>query len=187
MGKIIVSEFVSLDGVMEAPGGEPGFRHGGWVMKYPDQAWLGYKLAEVRAHGALLIGRRTYESFAAAWPSRTGEFADKMNSMPKFVASTTLKKASWNNTTIINGDVAEAAARLKKEFAGDILVAGSRTLVNTLRSSGLVDEYRLLVFPVILGSGKRLFEEYPEAAALKLVEARKLGADTALLTYRPNN
>ena len=147
MGKIVVSEFVSLDGVMEAPGGEPSYRHTGWVAKFPDAGQFKYKLDEILAHEAHLLGRRTYESFAGAWPARTGPFADKINSMPKYVASTTLATADWNNTTVLKGDTATAVATLKQQLAGDILVAGSRTLVTTLRRNDLVDEYRLMVFP----------------------------------------
>jgi dihydrofolate reductase len=190
MGKIVVSEFVSLDGVMEAPGGEQGYQHSGWVARFPDSGQFKYKFEEVFAHEALLLGRRTYEGFAAAWPSRErdgelGEFAVKMNRMPKYVASTTLKKAEWNNSTVLKGDVAEAVSKLKKTLGGDILVAGSRTLVNSLKQHDLVDEYRLMVFPIILGSGMRLFDEAADATALALVDTRRLESGTMILTYRP--
>jgi dihydrofolate reductase len=185
MAKVVVSEFVSLDGVMQAPGGEPGYRHAGWVMKFPDPEQLKYKLAEVLAHEALLLGRKTYEGFAAAWPSRTGEFADKMNQMPKYVASTTLKNAEWSNSTVLPSNVSETVAKLKAQLGGDILVAGSRTLVNTLKQHDLIDEYRLMVFPIVLGSGMRLFDESEDAATLKLVDTRSLANGAVILTYRP--
>ena len=187
MAKLVVSEFVSLDGVMQAPGGEPGFKHSGWVMAFPAPDQLQYKLDEVLAHEALLIGRRTYEGFAAAWPSRTGEFADKMNGMPKYVASTTLKKVEWNNSTVLSGDVPAAVSGLKQELGGDILVAGSHTLVNTLKHHGLIDEYRLMVFPLVVGGGKRLFQEGSGRHALQLVEAKPVGSAGVLtLVYQPD-
>ncbi len=185
MGKVVVSEFMSLDGVVEAPGGEPGYRHSGWVAKLQDPAQFQYKLAEVLGHEALLIGRKTYESFAGAWPARTGEFADKMNRMPKYVASTTLKNPGWNNSTVLEGDVAAAVSKLKDRLRGDLLVAGSRSLVNTLKQHDLVDEYRLMVFPVVLGSGMRLFAEAADATALQLVDTHRLPTGTMILTYRP--
>ena len=184
MGKIVVSEFVSIDGVMEAPGGEPGYAHSGWVWRFPSEEQLAYKFDEVMSHQALLIGRRTYESFAEAWPSREGPFADQMNSMPKYVASTTMTSAGWSNSTVIDGDVAPAVAALKAELDGDLLVAGSGTLVTTLRRHDLVDEYRLMVFPIVLGSGMRLFDDLPDAAALELVGTRTFDSGTTVLTYR---
>jgi dihydrofolate reductase len=185
MARIVVSEFVSLDGVMQAPGGEPGYRHSGWVMKFPDPEQFKYKLAEVLAHEALLLGRKTYEGFAAAWPSRAGEFAEKMNGMPKFVASTTIEKAEWNNSTVLTGDVPAEVAKLKTRLNGDILVAGSRTLVDTLKQHDLIDEYRLMVFPIVLGGGMRLFGETADAVTLALVDTRTLGNGAVILTYRP--
>jgi dihydrofolate reductase len=185
MGRIVVSEFVSLDGVSEAPGGEPGYRHTNWVGERFDDSWLQFKVEEVLAHDVLLIGRRTYESFAEAWPSRQGPIADKFNAMPKYVASTTLKTADWHNTTILGGNALDAVAARKREIAGDFLVHGSRTLVNGLKSRGLVDEYRLLIFPVVLGSGRRLFDEVDDALSLQLVESRPFANGTLLVTYRP--
>jgi dihydrofolate reductase len=185
MGKLVVSEFVSLDGVMEAPGGENNSKHGAWVIHRIDPAWLQYKLDEVQSHEALLIGRKTYETFAGAWPYRTGEFADKMNRMPKYVVSSTLKNPEWENTTVLQGDVPTAVAKLKKDVRGDLLVAGSHTLVQALRKSGLVDEYRLVVFPIVLGSGMRLFEETPDAAPLQLVSSRSVDNGVVILEYRP--
>jgi dihydrofolate reductase len=184
MAEIVVSAFVSLDGVVEAPGGEPGYRHTGWVAKFQDAAQIDWKMREVMAHAALLIGRITYESFAGAWPNFKGPFADTMNAMPKYVASTTLKNPAWNNTHVLQGDAMAAAARLKRELRGDILVHGSFTLVNALRRHDLVDEYRLMVFPIILGSGRRMFEETEEATILELVGTESLKNGTTVLTYR---
>jgi dihydrofolate reductase len=185
MSRIVVSEFVSVDGVTEAPGGEPGYRHTNWVGERFDDAWLQFKVEEVLAHEALLIGRVTYESFAEVWPEREGPIADKFNAMPKYVASTTLKAAHWNNTTIIQGDALEAAAALKRQVSGDILVHGSRTLVNGLKARGLVDEYRLMIFPVVLGSGKRLFDEVEDSLSLKLVSAQPFPNGVLMVTYQP--
>ncbi|MPZ40515.1 MAG: dihydrofolate reductase [Rhizobiales bacterium] len=185
MGNVVVAEFVSIDGVVEAPGGEPGYPHTGWVAKFQSAAQIQYKFEEVLAHEALLLGRKTYESFAGAWPSYKGDFADKMNSMPKYVASTTLAKADWNNTTVLKGDAIRAVAQLKRELSGDMLVHGSRTLVNALKRHDLVDEYRLMVFPIVLGSGMRLFEDTEDATTLRLVDTHRLDNGTAVLTYRP--
>jgi dihydrofolate reductase len=175
---------VSLDGVVEAPGGEPGYRHTGWVARFQDQEQIDWKMREVMAHEALLIGRVTYESFAGAWPNFKGPFADKMNAMPKYVASRTLKDPAWNNTHVLQGDAMAAVARLKTELRGDMLVHGSRTLANALKANGLVDEYRLMIFPIILGSGMRLFEETEDATNLQLAAVERLGNGTAVLTYR---
>jgi len=189
MRKLIVSEFVSVDGVMEAPGGEQGYQHSGWVMAFPqDPGQTKYKLDEVLDAEALLLGRVTYEGFAAAWPSRTDDagFADKMNRMPKYVVSTTLTELAWNNSTLLRGDVAEAITDLKEQDGGDILVAGSRTLVHTLYARDLVDEYRLMVFPVVLGSGRRLFPD--DAAAetlLRPVDFTMFDSGVAVHTYVP--
>jgi dihydrofolate reductase len=173
--RLVVSEFVTLDGVMEDPGGAEGFEHGGWAFRF-DRGAEGdkFKLDEILASDALLLGRRTYEGFAEAWPSRTDEagFADKMNSMQKFVVSRTLERADWSNSTVIDGDVPAEVARLKEQPGGDILVAGSAQLVHTLLEHDLVDELRLMVFPVVLGSGKRLFADGAAPIALKLVETR---------------
>jgi dihydrofolate reductase len=185
VGKIVVSEFMSLDGVMEAPGGEPGHRHTGWVARFPDAGQFKYKLEEVLAHEAHLLGRTTYESFAGAWPARTGRFAEKINAMPKYVASTTLATPDWNNTTVLQGDTATAVAKLKQELSGDILVAGSRTLVTTLRLNDLVDEYRLMVFPIVLASGMRLFDETDDATILELIGTQQFDNGIVNLTYRP--
>ena len=185
MGKVVVSQFISLDGVVEDPGGSEDFERGGWAFKF-DRGPEGnkFKLDEVMASEALLLGRVTYEGFAAAWPSRSGGFADKFNSMPKYVVSTTLKDPEWNNSTVIGGDIAEAVAGLKRDVDGDILVNGSVQLVQTLVEHGLVDEYRLMVFPTVLGAGKRLFGETSDAVALQLVDAKPAG-ETFILIYEP--
>jgi dihydrofolate reductase len=187
MGRVIVTEFVSLDGVMEAPGGEAGYKHTGWVGRFPDVGQFQYKLEEVLAHEAHLLGRTTYESFAGAWPYREGEFADKINAMPKYVASTTLQNPEWNNTTVLQGDAMAAVARLKKDLKGDMLVAGSRTLVNSLKQHDLVDEYHLMVFPIILGSGMRLFDHAEDATTLTLIDTRPYENGIVHLTYQPAN
>ena len=183
MRKLIVSEFVTLDGVMEAPGGEEGHPHTGWVFDFMGPEQERFKLEEVLAADALLLGRVTYEGFAAAWPVRSGEFADKMNSMPKFVASTTLRGLDWSNSELIQGDVADAVTRLKQREGGPLLVAGSRTLVHTLMRHGLIDEYRLMIFPVVLGSGKRLFPETPDKTMLELADTRTFSSGVVVHTY----
>ena len=184
MRKVVVTEFVSLDGVMEDPGGAEGFEHGGWTMPYWNDEIGKMKLDEIVEAGALLLGRVTYEGFAAAWPSRTDEqgFADRMNSLPKFVASTTLKDPDWQNSTVIEGDVAAEVAKLKQQPGQDILVAGSRQLAQTLAEHDLVDEYRLLVYPIVLGSGKRLFGDGTHAP-LKLRESQSYDSGVVLLSY----
>jgi dihydrofolate reductase len=186
MRKVVVTEFVSLDGVMEDPGGAEGFEHGGWTIPYWGDDIGTFKQDELFASDALLLGRVTYEGFAAAWPSQTDEvgFADRMNGLPKYVVSTTLDKAEWNNSTIIKGDVAEEVARLKQQPGQDILVAGSAALARTLQQHGLVDEYRLLVYPVVLGSGKRLFGDAGAMTKLTLVEAKPFDSGVVALTYR---
>ena len=185
MGKVVVSQFISLDGVVEDPGGAEEFGRGGWAFKF-DRGPEGdkFKLDEVMASEVLLLGRVTYEGFAEAWPSRSGDFADKINGMPKYVVSATLKDPEWNNSTVIGGNVAEAVARLRQDVDGDILVNGSVQLVQTLMEHDLVDEYRLMVFPTILGTGKRLFGETSHAAALRLVDAKPAG-ETLILIYEP--
>jgi dihydrofolate reductase len=190
MGKIVVTEFVSLDGVIEAPGGGEDYRHAGWTFEI-DRGEEGdrFKLDELREAEVQLLGRRTYEGFAAAWPTIEDEagFAEKMNGMPKYVVSSTLQEASWDNSTILSGDVAEEVARLKREVDGVILVAGSAQLVQALIEHDLVDELRLMVFPVLLGEGKRLFGEVSEKKPLRLTGSRELGDGIALLTYEPTS
>ena len=187
MGKIVVSQFMTLDGVVEDPGGSENFERGGWAFAFSrgDEGDR-FKLDEVMAADALLLGRTTYEGFAAAWPSREGEFADKFNGMTKYVVSTTLSDPEWSNSAVISGDVAAEVAKLKEQPGGDILVNGSVRLVQALTEAGLVDEYRLMVFPVILGSGKRLFGSTSDQLALGLGECRAVGPDgVVILTYRP--
>jgi len=186
MGKIVVSEFVSLDGVMEDPGGAEGYEHGGWTFQFGSTEQEQWKSAELFKADALLLGRRTYQGFAAAWPTMpgTGAYGERMNSLPKYVASTTLSEMTWN-ATLIKGDLADTLSRRKQEIGQDILVFGSRQLVQTLNAQGLIDEYRLMVFPVVLGSGKRLFSEESEKKTLKLVESKPLPSGVVVLTYEP--
>jgi dihydrofolate reductase len=188
MGKLVVTEFVSLDGIIEDPGGSEGTEHGGWSFRHPAPEGEQFKGDELRSSDVQLLGRVTYDGFAAAWPAMeeaTGEFGKKMNAMPKVVVSTTLTEAAWNNTTIISGNVADEVARLKAQYDGDILVQGSATLVETLNEHGLVDEYHLMVHPVVLGKGKRLFRDSAAGTDLELVESRKAGPNVLLLIYRP--
>ncbi len=186
MGRIVVTEFVSLDGVMEAPGGGEDFKHGGWTFEI-DRGDEGnkFKLDETLEARALLLGRKTYEGFAAAWPSREDEFANKLNSMPKYVVSSTLEDPEWSNSTVLSGDVAEEVSKLKQEQDGDIVVHGSARLVQDLIENDLVDELRLMVFPVVLGTGKRLFGETSDKKRLRLAESKPVGDGVAILIYRP--
>jgi dihydrofolate reductase len=187
MSKIVVSQFVTVDGVVEDPGGAENFDRGGWAFQF-DRGPDGdkFKLDEVMASDALLLGRVTYEGFADAWPSRTGDFADKFNTMRKYVVSTTLDDPDWTNSTVISDDVADEIAELKEQPGGDILVNGSVQLVETLLEHDLVDEYRLMVFPVVLGRGKRLFGETSEATPMRLVDSNPVGpAGVVVLTYEP--
>src|SRR4051812_23873316 len=183
--RIVVTEFVSLDGVMEAPGGEPNFKYPGWTFEY-DRGEDGnqFKLDETRATDALLIGRRTYESFAGAWPGREGEFADRFNAMPKFVVSTTLKDPEWSNTTVLDsGDATADVGKLKERFDGVLQVPGSHRLVQELIAADLVDQVNLMVFPVILGTGKKAFEATPERRDLRLTESKVVGDGVLVLVY----
>jgi dihydrofolate reductase len=189
MGKIVVTEFISVDGVIEDPGGAENYEHSGWTFKF-DRGEEGnqFKVDEVFASEAQLLGRVTYEAFAAAWPNMEetmGEFAVRMNTMPKYVFSSTLEKADWANTTILRGDLAEEIGKLKREVDGMILVAGSAQLVQGLLAHGLVDELRLMVYPVVLGSGKRLFSDRGGKADLRLASARTVGDGVEILTYTP--
>jgi dihydrofolate reductase len=186
LGKIVVTEFVSLDGVMEAPGGGEDFVHAGWTFEINrGEEGDEFKLNETLEAEALLLGRVTYEGFAAAWPSREGEFADKLNSMPKYVVSSTLEEAEWNNSTVLKGDVVEEVSRLRQGSGGDIVVHGSARLVQTLVEQGLVDELRLMVFPVVLGTGKRLFGDTTDKMPLQLLDSKTVGDGIAILIYRP--
>ena len=186
MGRIVVTEFMSLDGVIEDPGGAEDFKHSGWSFEISrgDEGEK-FKLDETMSAEALLLGRVTYEGFAEAWPSREGEFADKFNTMPKYVVSSTLEEPEWNNSTVLKGDVAEQVAKLKQEQDGDIVVHGSPRLVQTLVELDLVDELRLMVFPVVLGTGKRLFGETSDKKPLQLVDSKVVGDGVAILTYEP--
>jgi len=186
MGRIVVTEFVSLDGVMEDPGGAEDFQHGGWSFEFSrGEEGNTFKLDEAFESDALLLGRVTYEGFAAAWPSRQGEFADKFNTMPKYVVSSTLEEPGWNNTTVLQGDVVEEVSKLKQAVDGDIVVHGSARLVQTLVEHDLVDELRLMVFPVVLGSGKRLFGDTSDKKPLGLADSKMVGDGVAILTYQP--
>jgi len=178
MGKLVVTEFVSIDGVFEDPGGSETYEHGGWTFEY-DRGEDGnkFKLDELMEADVQLLGRVTYEGFAAAWPSREGPFAEKLNNDPKYVVSTTLKDPEWQNTTVISGNVVGEISKLKDETEGDILVAGSGTLVASLLEADLVDELRLMVFPTILGRGRRLFPDGLDRLKLALAESRTVGPD----------
>jgi dihydrofolate reductase len=185
MGRIVVTEFISLDGVIEAPGGGEGYKHDGWTFEF-DRGEDGdqFKFDELMEAEAQLLGRRTYEGFAAAWPTFTDNvgFADKMNSMPKYVVSTTLQSADWNNTTILRG--LDDVARTKNDVNGVMLVAGSAQLVQSLLEHDLVDELRLMVFPVVLGTGKRLWGETSDKKPFTLAESKTVGEGIAVLTFR---
>jgi dihydrofolate reductase len=184
--RVVVSQFISIDGVVEDPGGSEKWDRGGWAFKY-ERGPEGdkFKLDEVFDAGALLLGRVTYEGFAEAWPSREGEFADKFNNMPKYVVSDSMDAADWSNSRVIKGDdLAAELGKLKQETDGDLLVNGSVQLVEALLEQGLVDEYRLMVFPVILGGGKRLFGDTSAAAGLELVETKPAG-ECVILILRP--
>jgi dihydrofolate reductase len=186
MGRIIVTEFVSLDGVMEAPGGGEDYKHAGWTFEINrGEEGNKFKIKETSDSEALLLGRITYEGFAKAWPSREGEFADKFNSMPKYVVSATLKKADWNNSTILSGDVTEEITKLKKKLNGNIVVHGSAQLVQALVANDLIDELRLMVFSVILGSGKKLFGGMDEKKSMKLISSQTVGDGVGILIYEP--
>jgi dihydrofolate reductase len=184
MGRIVVTEFISLDGVVEAPGGDEDFTHAGWTFDI-DRGDEGnqFKLDETMGTAALLLGRRTYEGFAAAWPERDGEFADKFNSMPKYVVSSTLRDPAWNNTTVLDGDLVDAVTTLTKEQDGDIAVHGSAQLVQALIENDLVDELHLMVFPVVLGAGKRLFGETTDKKRLRLSSSTVVGDGVAIQVY----
>jgi dihydrofolate reductase len=187
--KIVVTEYISLDGVMEDPGGAEGTPHGGWSFQFWNEEAGKYKFEELFTTDALLLGRVTYEGFAKAWPSVKDEqgFADRMNNLPKYVVSTTLRTLEWKNSRLLTGDIAEEVATLKQQPGQNLLVAGSCKLVQTLMQYDLVDEYRLLVHPIVLGSGKRLFGEQPDMQALKLLEAKTFKSGIVALSYQPEN
>jgi dihydrofolate reductase len=186
MGRIVVTEFISLDGVIEDPGGSEDFKYGGWSFEFArgDEGDK-FKLDEALDAEALLLGRVTYQGFAAAWPSRSGEFADKFNNMPKYVVSSTLGEPEWNNTTVLQGDVAQAVSKLRQDHEGDIVVHGSAQLVQALLEHDVVDELRLMVFPVVLGSGKRLFGDTSDKKTLELADSKTVGDGVAILIHRP--
>jgi dihydrofolate reductase len=189
MGKLVVTEFITVDGVIEDPGGAEKFERGGWVFQFErGEEGDKFKLDEILEAEAQLLGRVTYEGFAAAWPTRTDEagFAERMNTMPKYVVSSTRQDLTWNNSTLVEGDVATKVAKLKEQIAGDILVAGSATLVRTLVEHDLVDELRLMVFPIVLGSGKRLFGDSAATKSFSLLDSRPVGEDgVVVLRYEP--
>ncbi len=186
MAKIVVSENVTLDGVVEDPTGDEGFRHGGWGIRLheTDQAaWAEFLTEEALGAEALLMGRRTYEFFAKRWPSRSGEWADRLNSMPKYVVSATLTDPDWNNSTVLDGEVADAVSKLKHTLGGEIVVYASRPLVAALMEHDLVDELRLIVFGVVLGDGERLFAPTSGKNRLRLLSAKTVGDGLAALAY----
>jgi dihydrofolate reductase len=184
MGRIVVTEFISVDGVIEDPGGAEDYKHGGWAFEFErGEDGDKFKLDETNDSAALLLGRKTYEGFADAWPSREGEFADKFNNMPKYVVSSTLTDPEWTHTTVLDGDLAESVAKLRDEVDGDIVVHGSAQLTQALIEDGLVDELRLMVFPVVLGAGKRLFGETGDKKPLKLKESKTVGDGVSIQIY----
>jgi dihydrofolate reductase len=187
MGRIVVTEFVSLDGVMEAPGGGEDFKYAGWTFEIArgDEGEK-FKLDETMGSEALLLGRKTYEGFAAAWPSMQNTFADKFNSMPKYIVSSTLENPEWTNSTVLEGDLAESVSKLKDELDGDIVVHGSAQLVQGLLEENLVDELRLMVFPVVLGAGKRLFGETTDKKPMRLADTKTVGDGVTILIYEPS-
>jgi len=186
MGRIVVTEFISLDGIVEDPGGDSDYKHAGWTFNI-DQGEAGpkFKFEETMNSEALLLGRVTYQGFAKAWPSVKDEFGDRFNSMPKYVVSSTLENADWNNSTVLKGDVVEEVTKLRQKPGGDIVVHGSPTLAKTLIANDLVDELRLMVFPVILGSGRRLFGETSDMKRLRLTSSQTVGDGVLILIYQP--
>jgi dihydrofolate reductase len=186
MGKIVVSQNVSLDGVVEDPSGEQGFRHGGWFLQFMGQdweAWAEVELAEAQGAEALLLGRRSDEYFGTRSPSQSGEWVDRLNSLPKYVVSSTLEEPKWTNATVLRGEVVGEVSKLKQQTEGEIVVYASRPLVRTLMEHDLVDELRLTVFPVALGAGERLFGETSDKKAMRLLGTRMVGAGLILYTY----
>ena len=187
MGKIIISENVTLDGVVQDPTGEEGFRHGGWFAQVGSNDREGFykaALEEVLRAEALLVGRRSYEFLAARWPSRAGELADRMNSIPKYVVSSTLEDPGWNNSTVVKGDAVNEVSNLKERLNGEIVVPASLQLVRTLIEKDLVDELRLMVYPFVLGAGERLFGETSDKVPLRLVASRTVGDSLPYVTYQ---
>ena len=188
MGKIIISENVSLDGVVQDPTGEEGFGRGGWFLEVGHEdreAWAKLELDEALRASALLIGRRSDEWFAARWLCRSGEWADRLNSLPKYVVSSTLQESKWSNSTVLKGEVVNEISKLKQELDGDIVVYASTQLVHTLMEHDLVDELRLTMYPVVLGAGERLFSETSDKKPMRLIDTRTVGDGLAFLTYQP--
>jgi dihydrofolate reductase len=188
MGRIIISENVTLDGVIQDPAGNEGFRHGGWIGRIGDRGReeaAQVLLEEALGTEAMLLGRRSYEFLAARWPSRTGELADRLNSKPKYVVSSTLQDPAWNNTTVLKGDAVNEVSKLKQQLAGDIVVAASFQLVQPLLEHDLVDELRLMIYPVVLGTGKRLFGGTSDKKPMRLVGNKTIAGDLVFLTYEP--
>ena len=187
MGKIVVSQNVSLDGVVQDPTGEEGFPRGGWFLEVDDkdrEAWGQVELDEALRAEALLLGRRSDEFFGSRWPRRSGEFAERLNGLPKYVVSSTLNSPVWNNSTLLKGDVVDEVSKLKQRLDGEIVVYASRQLVRTLIEHDLVDEVRLMVYPVLLGAGERLFGETSDKKHMRLLDTRTVGAGLAYLTYQ---
>jgi len=184
MGKIVISENATLDGIVQDPAGDEGFRVGGWVGLIKDRPEVA-KLAldEALRAEALLLGRRSYEWFAARWPSRTGELADRLNSLPKYVVSSTLEDPAWNNSAVLKGDAVDAVSELKQTLEGEIVVPASIQLVHTLLEHDLVDELRLKIFPVVVGAGERLFGETSDKKAMRLLDTQSVEGDVVFLTY----
>jgi dihydrofolate reductase len=186
MGKIVISENVSPDGVIQDPSGDEGFRLGGWVGVIKDREEAGKAvLDEALGAEALLLGRRSYEFFAARWPSRGGELAARLNSLPKYVVSSTLDDPKWNNSTVVKGDVVNEVSKLRQELNGEVVVYGSIQLARTLMEHDLVDELRLMIHPVVLGAGERLFGETTDKKPMRLVDTQTIGGGVAFLTYEP--
>lgn len=186
MGRIVVSENVSLDGVIQDPNGDEGYIHGGWFAQISEadrEAWAEVAFEEASNAQALLLGRRSYQFFAAIWPFRSGQFAERLNSMPKYVVSSTLSNCEWNNSTILKGNVVTAVSDLKREFSGDIVVYASFKLVHTLIEHDLIDELRMTIYPFVLGTGERLFDETGDKKPLRLLDSRTVGAGLAHLAY----
>jgi dihydrofolate reductase len=186
MAKIVISENVSLDGVVQDPTGDEGFKHGGWFGQIGDKdrkEWAKVEFDEALGTEALLLGRRSYEWFAARWPSRSGEWADRLNSLPKYVVSSTLVDPDWHNSTVLKGDVVSEVSKLKQELDGEIVIYASSQLVRTLMEHDLVDELRLMVYPVVLGAGERLFGETSDKKSMRLLDTRTVGDGLAYLTY----
>jgi dihydrofolate reductase len=186
MGKIVISENVSLDGVVQDPTGDEGFKRGGWFGQIGEkdrEEWAKVEFGEALGSEALLLGRRSYEWFAARWPSRSGEWADRLNSLPKYIVSSTLVDPDWSNSTVLKGEVVNEVSKLKQELDGEIVVYASCQLVRTLMEHDLVDELRLMVYPVVLGAGERLFGETSDKKSMRLVDTRTVGDGLAYLTY----